>query len=32
MNQVEVHDAFIPHNARAGTAAEPAVSLGAGAM
>ncbi|WP_422506985.1 FAD-binding protein [Stenotrophomonas sp. GZD-301] len=32
MNQVEVHDAFIPHNARPGTAAEPAVSLGAGAM
>lgn len=32
MNQVELHDAFVPHGARPGTAAQPAVSVGAGAM
>ncbi len=32
MNQVELHDAFVAHNARPGTAPQPAVSVGAGAM
>jgi FAD/FMN-containing dehydrogenase len=32
MNQVELHDAFVAQGAAAGTAAQPAVSLGAGAM
>ncbi|SEO33785.1 FAD/FMN-containing dehydrogenase [Luteibacter sp. UNC138MFCol5.1] len=32
MNRVELHDAFVPEGARPGTAPQPAVSLGAGAM
>ncbi|PAL07333.1 FAD-linked oxidoreductase, partial [Staphylococcus hominis] len=32
MNAVELHDAFVAQGAPAGTAAQPAVSLGAGAM
>ncbi|XGB23336.1 FAD-binding protein [Streptomyces sp. II-2-2-2] len=32
MNQVELHDAFVAYNARPGTAPQPAVSVGAGAM
>jgi FAD/FMN-containing dehydrogenase len=32
MNQVELHEAFIAQGAAAGTAAQPAVSVGAGAM
>ncbi|WP_421567230.1 FAD-binding protein [Stenotrophomonas sp. PD6] len=32
MNQVELHDAFVAQGAAAGTAAQPAVSVGAGAM
>ena len=32
MNQVQLHDAFVHQGARAGGAAQPAVSVGAGAM
>ncbi|MFG6108806.1 FAD-binding protein [Stenotrophomonas nematodicola] len=32
MNQVQLHDAFVPQGARPGTAPQPAASVGAGAM
>ncbi|WP_256774225.1 MULTISPECIES: FAD-binding oxidoreductase [unclassified Stenotrophomonas] len=32
MKQVQLHDAFVPQGARPGTAPQPAVSVGAGAM
>ena len=32
MNQIQLHDAFVPQGARPGTAPQPAVSVGAGAM
>lgn len=32
MNRVEMHDGFVPHGSKPGTAGQPAVSVGAGAM